>query len=434
MHKSIWWDGVSRPGFPTLKGNAKTEVLIIGGGITGVLTAYMLHKQGVPYILVEKDRIFGGVSGNTTAKITAQHSLIYHKLIKSGSEVAEKYLHANTLALNEYKKLCPSAECDFENRDNFVYTDDPRLLEKEISALSKIGANARFTKDIPLPVTPAGAVCFENQAQFHPLKFFLPLAARLNIYENTHVTETADGVAHTQYGEIKAKTIIVATHFPFINKHGSYFLKLYQHRSYVIALKNAPTLTGMYVDNDLKGLSFRSHNGMLLLGGGGHRTGKSGGNFLELRKFAKDNYRGADIVCQWAAQDCESLDGIPYIGEYSSRTNGLLVASGFNKWGMTSAMVAAMLLCDKVQGRQNDFADIFSPSRSIIKPQLIINGLESTVGLLAPRAKRCPHLRCALKWNGAEHSWDCPCHGSRFTADGKVLDGPANGDIESFKK
>lgn len=222
----------------------------------------------------------------------------------------------------------------------------------------------------------------------------------------------------------------MATHFPFINKHGSYFLKLYQHRSYVIALKNAQNIDGMYVDENRKGMSFRNYGKMLLLGGGGHRTGKQGGNWCELRAFAKTVYPKAREECFWAAQDCISLDGVPYIGQYSKRTPNFYVVGGFNKWGMTSAMVSAMILSDLVLGKQNDFAEVFNPSRNILKPQLFLNGFEATKNLLTVSEHRCPHLGCALKWNRVENSWDCPCHGSRFSENGEVIDNPANGTFK----
>ena len=232
----------------------------------------------------------------------------------------------------------------------------------------------------------------------------------------------------TNRGKITAKTFIVATHFPFLNKHGSYFIKLYQHRSYVIALENAPVLDGMYVDESDTGLSFRTYDGKLLLGGGGHRTGKKGGGWNELRDFARRHFPDAREVAHWATQDCMTLDDIPYIGRYSKHTPDLYVATGFNKWGMTSSMVAANLLCDLVQGKKNPYTDVFSPSRSILHPQLIANTAESLLGLLTPTVPRCPHLGCALTYNKQEHSWDCPCHGSRFSEKGKLLDNPATGD------
>ena len=186
----------------------------------------------------------------------------------------------------------------------------------------------------------------------------------------------------------------------------------------------------MYVDEADTGLSFRTHQNLLLLGGGGHRTGKPGGNYKELREFVAIHYPHAQEICHWATQDCMTLDGIPYIGQYSKNTPNLYVATGYNKWGMTSAMVAAHLLRDLIQGKHSEYARIFSPSRSILHPQLFLNGMEATMNLLTPSKKRCPHLGCALKWNKAEHTWDCPCHGSRFTKEGELIDNPATDDLK----
>lgn len=429
--RSLWNETVTRPAFPTLESDTETDVLIIGGGIAGILTAYFLQQNDVPYILVEKDRICGGTTGNTTAKITFQHGLCYHKMLRSnGLERADMYLQANRMAFGKYAALCREIDCGYEIKNNYVYaTDDRQKLEDEISALSKIGYNAVFAKDLPLPVNTVGAVCFEDQAQFHPLRFLYAIAKGLNIYEHTFVREMEGTAAVTDRARISAGKVIVTTHFPMINKHGSYFLKLYQHRSYVTALENAQNVDGMYVDESRTGFSFRNYGDLLLLGGGGHRTGKSGGNWDELRQFAREQYPRATERYFWAAQDCMSLDHIPYIGRYSKNTADLYTASGFNKWGMTGAMLSAVLLSDRICGRYNGFEEAFDPSRSIIRPQLFINGFESIKNLLTPTKKRCPHLGCALKWNPAEHSWDCACHGSRFDESGKVLDNPANGDL-----
>lgn len=429
--RSLWKATASLPEFPELVGDVRTDVLIIGGGIAGILTAYLLHEKGVRYVLVEKGRICSGTTGNTTAKITFQHGLIYDKILKSdGTEAARKYLAANRAAFDKYAELCGKTDCDYEIKDNYVYsTDDRRKLEKEVEALEKIGYIADLCENVPLPVKTVGAVKFPDQAQFNPLKFLSSVAEGLNIYENTFVREMRGNTTVTDKGKIHADTVIAATHFPFINKHGSYFLKLYQHRSYVIALENAQDVNGMYVDECDTGLSFRNYEGLLLLGGGGHRTGKKGGNWAELRAFAAKKYPNSREKHFWATQDCMSLDGIPYIGRYSAKTHGFYVASGFNKWGMTGSMTAAMLLSDMILGKRNGFASVFDPSRSIVKPQLFINGAEAVCNLLTPSKKRCPHLGCALKWNEAERSWDCPCHGSRFTEHGRVLDNPANGDL-----
>ncbi len=431
MH-SLWSETVTLPSFQPMNENIKTDVLIIGGGIAGILCAYHLHQAGVDYVLVEADTILSGITKDTTAKITSQHGLVYQKIEKEyGLEAAGLYLEANENAIEEYRKLADKYSCDLTKEINYVYSlTDKKKLEQELDVLYQLHYPANYCEKLPLSFATAGAVAFPNQAQFHPLKLLAKLAKPLHIYEHTKVQELIDTIALTNNGRIVADKIIVTTHFPFLNKHGSYFLKLYQHRSYVLALNSAPELSGMYVDESDTGLSFRSYKEYLLLGGGGHRTGKQGGNWKELREFTKQHYPEAKEVCHWATQDCITLDGIPYIGQYSKNTPNLYVATGFNKWGMTSAMTAALLLTDLILGRQNPYASVFSPSRSILHPQLFANVLESTINLLTPAKKRCPHLGCALKWNKAEHAWDCPCHGSRFTEKGELIDNPATDDLK----
>ena len=429
---SLWEETWKHPAFPSLDGDTDTDVLIIGGGMAGILCAYRLHQTGVPYLLAEAETIGSGTTKNTTAKLTSQHGLIYERLIRLfGTERAKQYLTANQEALEAYRELCRGIRCGFEEKDAYVYSrNDRKKLERELAALEKLGFHAEFSEHLPLPFPVAGAVKFPHQAQFHPLEFLSALTKDLHICEHTPVQELVGTTAVTPRGRITAKKIIVTTHFPFLNKHGSYFLKLYQHRSYVIALEHAQNVDGMYVDEAQKGMSFRNYGSQLLVGGGDHRTGKQGGGWRELREFAGRYYPRAVETAHWAAQDCMSLDGVPYIGPYSASTDHLYVASGFNKWGMTSSMVAARILSDLVQEKENPYGDVFSPSRTILRPQLVVNGLEAAAGLLTPTAKRCPHLGCALKWNPQEHSWDCPCHGSRFTEDGALIDNPATGDLK----
>ena len=429
---SVWKDDSKLPEFEKLRGDLKTDVLIIGGGMAGILCAYMLEKAGVDYALAEAETICAGITGNTTAKITSQHGLIYDKLVREFSvEQARMYLSANEAALAKYRELCADIDCGFETKDSYVYSlSDRNKLEKEMAALGKIGYPAELVEKLPLPLKTVGAVKFSAQAQFDPLRFVSSIAKGLSIYEHTKVLELIGTKARTENGEINANTVIVTTHFPFINKHGSYFLKMYQHRSCVIALENAQDVGGMYVDENNKGMSFRNYEDLLLLGGGGHRTGKQGGSWSELESFAERNYPEAAEKYRWATQDCMTLDGMPYVGYYSKNTPELLVATGFNKWGMSSAMVSATILTDMLLGRKNEYASLFSPSRSILRPQLAINALEAALNLLTPSKKRCPHLGCALKWNSQEHTWDCLCHGSRFTEDGKLIDNPATGDLK----
>ncbi len=427
---SIWIDTTKKPHFDSLNGDIKTTVLIIGAGLTGLLCAYMLENAGIDYTIIEADEICSGITKNTTAKITIQHGPIYNKIIKKyGIQAAKDYYTVNNNALTKYRELCNKLECNFETNDSYLYTTTDILkIKDEFDAYKKIGISADFTTETPLPLNILGSVRIKNQGQFNPLEFLYKLSKNLNIKEHTKLINLTHNCAETNCGKIHFKKAIITTHFPIINKHGSYYLKMYQHRSYVIALKNAHNVDGMYVDENLKGLSFRNCGEYLLLGGGSHRTGKKGGNWQELENFAKNHYPNAKIDYKWATQDCMTLDGIAYIGNYSKNTPNLYVATGYNKWGFTTAMIAAEILCDMVKGKNNKYSYIFSPSRSILHPQLAINSVESFLNIITPTTPRCPHLGCALKYNKQEHSWDCPCHGSRFTKDGKLLDGPATDD------
>lgn len=429
---SPWKDSVTAPSFPSLKENKRTGVLIIGAGITGILTAYLFHRQGIPYILVEKDTICSHTTGNTTAKLTFQHSLIYDKLLKSlGEHKAKIYYQANNEALSLYRKICHSIDCDFETKTNFVYsTKDKKKLHKELEAASKLGIDMKFTDSVPLPLDTVGAVYCENQAQFNPLKFLFAIAKDLNIFENTHIVKVEGNTAFTDKYKITADNIVFTTHFPFIDRHGFYFMKLYQSRSYVIALEKASDIDGMYIDESDKGLSFRNYKDLLFIGGSNHRTGKKSEAYQGLRSFAREHYPTLKEAYHWAAQDCMSLDSMPYIGNYSKNTANWYTATGFNKWGMTGAMVAANLLRNTICGIDNSYAEVFTPARTIIKPQLFINTAETAISLITPLPKRCSHLGCALKYNKYEHSWDCACHGSRFDEKGRIIENPANKNIK----
>jgi len=432
--KSVWSESVDLPKFPKLEGDKSCDVLVIGGGLAGILCAYFLKEAGVDCLLVEGETICSGVTKNTTAKITAQHGLIYAKLIQNfGVQKAKQYLSANLWTVGKYRELSEVFQCDFEEKNAYVYTlTDRKKIEDEVSAVNRLGFGAELVEKVPLPLDVKAAVRFPNQAQFNPLKFAAGIAGGLNIRERTFIQKVKGNVAYTDTGNIKAEKIIIATHFPFINRRGLYFIKLYQSRSYTIALENAPDVGGMYVDEAENGMSFRNYQNLLLIGGGDHRTGKPGGRYQELRNFARTRYRGAVEQYSWATQDCMSLDGIPYIGRYSPNTPNLFVATGFNKWGMTSSMVSARILRDMVLEQKNQFADVFAPDRSIFTKQLFVNLSDTVVSLLTPSTKRCTHLGCSLKWNEVEHTWECPCHGSRYDEKGNLIDNPAmrNADVK----
>jgi len=429
---SIWKADVQMPCFSRLEEDLHTDVLIIGGGLAGLLCAWNLNRAGVDCALIEQNRIMGGVSGRTTAKLTAQHGLIYGKLLeKYGPEKAGLYWQANRDAVAALAKLARDADCDFQTQNHYLYaTDSTEKLESEMAAYEQLGIPARWERTLPLPFSVAGALKFSDQGQFHPLKLAKHITKDLQIYEDTKALAFLGNRVQTPKGAVTARKIIVATHFPMLNKHGAYFLKLYQQRSYVIALEKAPQTEGMYLDCEENGLSVRSAGRWLLLGGGGHRTGKEGLGWKLPELMAETYYPQARTVARWATQDCMSLDGMPYIGTYSKITPNLYTATGFQKWGMSSSMLAAMILTDLVQEKENPFMSLFSPQRSMLHKQLLINGVETTVNLLRPTKPRCPHLGCALQWNKMEHSWDCPCHGSRFDKDGRVLNNPASDDMK----
>ena len=427
MGCSIWHEEVDLPHFPPLKGDVAVDVLIIGGGLAGLLCAYQLKQAGVDSLVLEAGRICGGTTGNTTAKLTAQHGLIYYKLTRDqGPSGAADYLSANQLALQEYRRLSREIDCGFEEKEAWVYTRaDPRKLRREQAALEALNCPTQWQTSLDLPFPILGALGMPNQAQFHPLQFVRGILPGLEIRENTLVRRVEGCTAFTDRGKVRAKRILFCTHFPIINRRGCYFMKLYQRRSYVLALEGARLPRGMYIEETTDGLSFRSAGDLLLLGGGGHRTGEKGGGWEELRRVARHYEPQSREVAHWATQDCMSLDGIPYIGRYSPATPDWYVATGFNKWGMTSAMAAALLLRELLTRGRADWGRVFDPARTMKALPLAANLGTSAVELLTPSLRRCPHMGCVLQWNRQEHSWDCPCHGSRFAGDGRLLTGPA---------
>lgn len=428
MH-SLWLSSIENtPPSATQKldGDKKTTVLIIGGGMAGILCAYRLAEMGIPNMLVEAGRIGMGATGHTTAKITSQHRLLYAKTIsKSGIDAARQYYQANENAIVQYRQLAERFPCDFEEKDAFIYSiDDRRKLDDEAAAYEKLGIPSGIDESPPLPFRTAGALCMKRQAQFHPIALLTALANSLTVYQDTFVSRIDGNKAITGHGTITAEHIILATQYPLVNIPGAYFMKMYQHRSYVVALENAKDIGGMYLDENESGFSFRSYRDMLLLGGGSHRTGRPGAGYPALRQLAASAYPSAKERYAWATQDCMTLDGLPYIGIHRKAKNHLYVATGFNKWGMTGSMVSAMLVSDLIARGQSEYQALYSPQRSMLHPQLLANVLSAAAGYIG-FGKRCPHMGCALRWNAIEKTWDCPCHGSRFDESGAILNGPA---------
>ena len=455
--QSLWKQTVELPERESLKGDLQVKNLVIGAGMAGILTAYLLQKQGQQVVVVEAKRIAGGQTGNTTAKITGQHGLIYDKLMhKISLREAREYMQANQDAMDMYERIAEEEgiSCHLEHMPSFLYTtreDREWELRREAEAAKELGIDARFVKGsrvTELPFEVKAAVRFAGQMQFHPLEFIRPLAQKLTIYENTKVLEVKEHTAITNCGTITAENIIFATHYPFVNAPGFYFLRQHQERSYVLALrqpqtgsgggeKKSPPENGMYLSIDENGLSLRSFEDMLLLGGGSHRTGKcvEGKGYAFLRKEAEKYFPRYTGVAAWAAQDCMPHDEIPFIGRYSLFRPYWYVASGFKKWGMTSSMVAAIIISHEIGTGESLYGKVFSPWRFHVQTawkNLLTDIGESVKGLwkgyFGEDEHQCPHLGCELEWNEQEGSWDCPCHGSRFGREGELFDNPAQKD------
>lgn len=390
--ESIWTKNTEKKDFEVLSGNQKTDTVVIGAGMAGVLTAYYLQQVGIPVIVLEADRVGSGQTRKTTAKITSQHNLIYEKLLRVfGKEKAIHYARANEKAIDAYEQLIEKEkiDCGFVRCSSFLFSKTgEELLRAEEKAAEQLHLPVRYTQKTELPFSVAGALEFQNQAKFHPLHFLYHLADQLTVYEKTKVLRVEGN-----------------------------------------------------------GLSFRSQGDILLFGGGSHRTGKNkkGGKYEMFREKAEEFWPGCRETACWSAQDAMTLDGVPYIGKFSGKKENWYVATGFGKWGMTSSMVSARLLTAEIIGHPFPEADIFSPQRKITGEAikgLANHSIQMVMGMgkrLIPFPKRknskgekvipvCPHMGCRLIWNPEEQTYECPCHGSRFDKEGHLLDDPAQTD------
>lgn len=448
--ESVWTKNTGIEKREALPGDMEAPVAVIGAGLTGILTAYYLKKEGIRAVVLEADRIGSGQTKNTTAKITAQHGLVYDRMIRTfGNLMAQHYAAANEAAIGEYERLIREKGicCDFVRCPACLYSGtDAESLKREAEAAKSLGIEASFRTDCELPFQVAGVTGFENQARFHPLKFLARMAEEAEVYEQTKALKVENGKVETDRGSVSAEHIVFASHYPFINIPGYYFVRMYQERSYVVALKGAEKPESMYLGIDREGLSFRACGDLLLLGGGSHRTGTNRGDrtgkgcrYGMLRESAKELYPECSEVFRWSAQDCMTLDGLPYIGRFSGRRPNWYVATGFGKWGMTSAMVSAQILTALISGRDCPEADIFSPQRRFTAraaKEFMVHGAYTVKGLakhLLPAGDGkiipdCPHMGCRLEKNPEEGTYDCPCHGSRFDGEGHLIDGPAQRD------
>ena len=493
LNPSFWTETTPDTDYPPLSPGVKVDVAILGGGIVGITAAYLLKQAGKSVAVIEADRVARGVSGYTTAKVTAGHGLIYTKLIKNfGVEGAQVYAQSNLAAIDKIAEVIENVgiSCDWQRQANYVYTEDAgevQSIEEEVAAEQKAGLPSVFTTETSLPYPVAAAVKMEGQAQFHPRKYLLPLAASIlgdesYVFESTKVLGVEPGSpcsVTTDKGSVEAADVIVATHYPFLDR-GFLFAKNRPSRSYAVAgaVDDGTLAEGMYISSSAPTRSIRGtphdRKTMLIIGGEGHIVGTepdTNKRYLRLERWARERFGLESFQYRWSAQDPSTLDGVPYIGRLNRGSQHLFVATGFGKWGMTNGTVAAMILSDLILERPNEWASLYDSKRlnlpsvkEFVKenadvarhffgdrigratgPVAALAAGEGGVfklggrtvaacrdhdGALHTHSAVCTHLKCIVEWNEAEMSFDCPCHGSRFSYQGHVIQGPAVKPLE----
>ncbi|MBR3673610.1 MAG: FAD-dependent oxidoreductase [Clostridia bacterium] len=502
MEKSLWIADSCETNYPELKEDINAEVCIIGGGIVGAITAYLLEKNGVNVVVLEKDKICMGVTANSTAKLTSQHGLFYKYLEnENGLNFAKKYLESNEEGIKLAEKIIKeeTIDCDYEKKDAYVFaTNESELkkIEEEIDVLKRINYDAELEKNIDIPVEKClGAVKFKNQAQFNSRKYVIELfkiVSRIGgkIYENSKVENiqhdnAAYNISANGYN-VKAKNVVISTHYPIKNFPGMYFSKMYQDKSYAIAVDTKQDeneiIDGMFIQSCDPVISFRTakykDKNLLIVAGSGHRTGQAEGkiedSFVNLENYIKKYYPNAETKFKWSTEDCVTLDKVPYIGQFSNLLPNMYVATGFKKWGMSTSHVAGKLISDLILGKENEYVDIYKATR--LEPIKNIKEFgnmlkESTYSLLINKIKPakdilekiplgdggiveidgdkvgiykrddgeifavkpyCGHLGCLVSWNNLEKTWDCPCHGSRYDYMGNIITEPTVKKLEKI--
>ena len=487
---SYWLESTSRTAFPQLDKDIDVEVAIVGGGITGITAAYALVKEGFDVAVIEASSLLSGTTGHTTAKISAQHGLIYDELINHfGMEQTKLYYQANMEARKFIEECIQlhGIECEFQTEDAYIYTNDQTevtKLKKEAKAYEALGIDGGYIDKIPLTIPIIGAVVMKDQAQFHPLKYLDHLLkyiqeAGAQIYENTVAIDMVNGDPATvnikNGAKVRAKYVISASHFPFHDGQ-AYFSRLYPKRSYVVAAKSAQTFPGgMYISAEKPTRSIRSVNingeEALLVVGDGHKTGQGEpeiGHYEALEAFAKESFAAKEFLYRWSAQDLETPDKVPYIGRISEGNPNIFIASGYRKWGMSHGTAAGLLISDLIIGKENPYENLYIPTRFNADPSLkniVKENLNVAAHLIGGKLERpdkeikdikegegaaitikgrragayktesgelfvvettCTHMGCEVNWNSGDSTWDCPCHGSRFSYEGEVVEGPAD--------
>ena len=420
------WSGYIDKSFPTLVRDVECDVIVIGGGICGILCAYYLSKSGKKVILLEADRICSKKSLKTTATITAIEDINYYDLINNfGEDKARLYLEANLFALNEYRKLADQFDFDFEECPSYKYSkEDNGEIELEVAAIKTLGYSCNLIDEIPIPIEIASAFEFENQGQMNPTKLINNLIEDLEIYENSRVIKIKNSTAYTAENKVTFKDVIVCTGYPFLKLKGLFFMKMNQEKSHVIDVFNNYNLKGNGVGVSKDDIYFRNYKDRILLGASDSQTGYNCAGFDPIHKLIVSKYNIKKIKHKWINIDAMTLDGMPYIGLYTSYEEHMYVATGFNMWGMTKSMLAAHIIGDLIDGKENRFSKLFSPSRKMLFKPLLKNIASAVKGLVSFKTPRCKHLGCALNYNSLDQTYECPCHGSKYDKDGNIIETP----------
>jgi glycine/D-amino acid oxidase-like deaminating enzyme/nitrite reductase/ring-hydroxylating ferredoxin subunit len=483
--ESLWSATTPTTDYPPLEDDAVADVAVVGGGIVGLATALLVAEAGADAVVLEAGRVARGVSGNTTAKLTSQHGLRYRELVsRAGRETARLYAEANEGSIEWVSQL--ELDCEFQRAPAFVWADNLHELERvrdEVTAARDMGLPAHFESEVPLPFPTRGAVRFDDQALIHPRKLLLGLADRFvhaggRIYEQTRVTDLSEGKpnrARTASGRtVRARTVVLATNIPFPDR-GLYFARLVTRRGYAIAAELDATSmpAGMFINAGSPTRSLRpaSEGGrpLLLVGGEGHVTGApvdTARRWETLEHWARGNFPIGAVRYRWSTQDQFATDHRPFVGPLRPGSANVHVATGLGGWGMSGGIAAAQIIASHAVGKTNEHASAFDPFRlsAAFRTDFVRHNIGAARGLVLRRlathdtdpetlrpgegaviregrrllavsrretgeldavSAACTHLGCIVRWNAAERSWDCPCHGSRFAPEGDVLHGPA---------
>lgn len=447
----------------------------MGAGIVGLTAAYLLTRAGLSVTVLEARKIGRQVTGRSTAKVTAQHTLIYRYLIEKFSrEHAQLYADANRTGVEQVRNWVGELgiDCDFEPKDAYVYTSDPSRreeVEAEAVAARSLGFKAHMLAKAPLPFETVGALQFRDQAQFNPVRYLIGLAAAIaaaggHIFENTRVTKVDPGRRwRIEAGRthLEAEHVIIATNFPIAGPVS--YDRTTRPRCHIAMAFRMPlgvAIDGMFIGIDRPTHSLRmgrDRDGPLLVVlGPSFQTGHEGNvaqRFRDLEKWVRSNFKTGEAAWHWANEDYDTADRMPFVGAPSQKKSpGLYVATGFNGWGISNGTAAGILMADQIRERPNPWTTLFDPTRRARKDFNKGGDSRSRIGLkdirpgeggviklgkghvavrkaasgsLHALSASCTHEGCIVTWNNADQTWDCPCHGSIFSADGKVIHGPA---------